>query len=162
MLAAKDIHEKLKGLFPEAIGDFVDEKLDPHSIVDGAQVAKVCAYLKSDPDMAFNYLICVTAVDEKEHLSTVYHIESVDLHDGRIRHNYCLKVKAPREKPNVASVSHVWGAANWHERECFDMMGIVYEGHPNLTRILCSDDWNGYPLRKDYVFPKSYQGIDLT
>lgn len=161
-MLAKDIHEKLKSVFPDAVTEFVDEKLDPCSVVDPAQLAKVCAYLKSDPDMAFNYLVCISAVDEKEFLSSVYHLESVDLHDGRIRHSYCLKAKAPRERPNVASVSHVWGAANWHEREAFDMMGILYDGHPNLTRILCSDDWSGYPLRKDYVFPKSYQGIDLT
>jgi NADH-quinone oxidoreductase subunit C len=162
MLTAKDIHEKLKAAFPESVTEFVEEKLDPYSVVEAGAVAKVAAYLKSDPDLAFNYLVCITACDEKEFLTTVYHLESVDLHDGRIRHSFCMKTKSVRATPTCASVSHVWGAANWHEREAFDMMGIVYEGHPDLKRILCDDAWQGFPLRKDYVFPKEYGGIDLT
>lgn len=162
MFTAKDIHEKLKAVFPDAIGDFVDEKLDPYTNVAPEAMAKVAAYLKSDPDMAFNYLVCISACDEKEKLTTVYHLESVDLHDGRIRHSCVLKASTTRENPTTASVTHVWAAANWHEREAFDMIGIKYEGHPDLRRILVDDDWQGFPLRKDYVFPKNYQGIDLT
>ena len=163
MFAPKEIHEKLKAAFPDAIlGEFVEEKLDPYSVVDAMAIAKVAAYLKSDPDMAFNYLVCITAVDEKEKLSVVYHLESCDLHDGRIRHSFCVKAQSPRENPVIASVTHVWAAANWHEREAFDMMGIKFEGHPDLKRILCDDDWVGYPLRKDYVFPKDFKGIDLS
>lgn len=162
MFTAKDIHEKLKAVFADDIGEYVDEKLDPYCNVAPEAMAKVAAFLKSDPEMAFNYLVCVTAVDEKEKLATIYHLESVDLHDGRLRHSMCLKASTPRENPVTASVTHVWAAANWHERECFDMMGIKYEGHPDLRRILVDDDWSGFPLRKDYVFPKNYQGIDLT
>lgn len=162
MLSPKDIHEKLKAIFPDAVLEFTEEKLDPYSNVEPGSMAKVAAYLKSDPDLAFNYLVCISAVDEKEKLSAVYHLESVDLHDGRIRHTHALKASTPRETPVIASITHVWAAANWHEREAFDMMGIKFEGHPDLKRILVDDDWVGHPLRKDYVFPKHYQGIDLT
>ena len=140
----------------------MDEKIDPYTNVAPEAMEKVAAYLKSDPDLAFNYLVCITATDEKEKLATIYHLESVDLHDGRIRHSMVLKASTPRENPTTASVTHVWAAANWHEREAYDMMGIKYEGHPDLRRILVDDDWEGFPLRKDYVFPKNYQGIDLT
>jgi NADH-quinone oxidoreductase subunit C len=70
-----------------------------------------------------------------------------------------VKVYCPRENPRVPSVVDVWKAADWHEREAFDMFGIIFDGHPDLRRILCADDWVGYPLRKDYVFPREYHGI---
>ena len=77
-----------------------------------------------------------------------------------------MKVILPRwagdkegELPEVPSVSGVWGIANWHEREAYDMFGIRFMGHPNLVRILCPDDWEGYSLRKDYEFPLEYHGI---
>jgi len=63
-----------------------------------------------------------------------------------------LKVRVPREAPSVASVASVWAGADWHERETFDLFGIVFEGHPNLRRIMMTDDWIGHPLRKDYVY----------
>jgi NADH:ubiquinone oxidoreductase subunit C len=68
-------------------------------------------------------------------------------------------VDLDRENPRVASVAGLWPAAEWHERESFDMMGIVYESHPYLRRILLPEDWAGYPLRKDYVAPKEYNGL---
>ena len=80
----------------------------------------------------------------------------------------CIKVKVPRDNPHVASVADVWPTADWHEREAYDLMGIVFDGHPDSVedsdgrhprRILCPDDWVGHPLRKDYVFPMEYHGI---
>ena len=62
-------------------------------------------------------------------------------------------------EPRVPTVSHLYPAANWHERECYDLFGVVFEGHPKLHRILCPDDWEGHPLRKDYAFPEQYRGI---
>jgi len=83
------------------------------------------------------------------------------LYSMKHRHRYTLKCPISRETPSVPSVESVWGVANWHEREAYDMFGIVFEGHSDLTRILCPDDWEGYPLRKDYEFPKSYQGMPV-
>lgn len=68
-----------------------------------------------------------------------------------------LKVFLPRDNPRVASVYWIWKAADWQERESYDMFGIIYEGHPNLKRILMNEDWIGYPLRKDYVSPDFYE-----
>ena len=73
-----------------------------------------------------------------------------------------IKVFCPRDNPSVPSVADLWPAADWHEREAYDMFGIVFDGHPDLRRILCADDWEGFPLRKDYVFPREYHGIPAS
>ena len=86
---------------------------------------------------------------------------SISLYSMKHHHRYTLKCRLPRENPAVHTVESVWGVANWHEREAFDMFGIVFEGHSDLRRILCPDDWEGYPLRKDYKFPKSYRDMPV-
>ena len=75
------------------------------------------------------------------------------------RHTFAVKVYCPRDAASIPSVADLWPAADWHEREAFDMFGIDFPGHPDLRRILCADDWEGFPLRKDYVFPREYHGI---
>ena len=70
-----------------------------------------------------------------------------------------VKVSLPRDDASLPSVENVWSAADWHERETFDLVGVVFEGHHKLIRILCAEDWEGHPLRKDYVIPEQYHGI---
>jgi NADH-quinone oxidoreductase subunit C len=76
-------------------------------------------------------------------------------------HKIVLKVDVPADHPRCRSVEAVWKTANWHEREAFDLYGIVFEGHPDLRRILLPDDWEGYPLRKDYQVPEYYNGMKV-
>ncbi|MFA6542090.1 MAG: NADH-quinone oxidoreductase subunit C, partial [Bacteroidota bacterium] len=87
-------------------------------------------------------------------LGVTYHLYSM-VH----RHKFVLKVEVPTDAPNIPSVESVWKTANWHEREAFDMYGIQFSGHPDLRRILLPDDWEGYPLRKDYEVPEFYNGM---
>jgi NADH-quinone oxidoreductase subunit C len=77
------------------------------------------------------------------------------------KHKIVLKAITPKDNPRVQSVSFVWGTANWHEREAFDMYGIDFDGHPDLRRILCPDDYPGYPLRKDFKVPEFYNGMKV-
>jgi NADH-quinone oxidoreductase subunit C len=79
----------------------------------------------------------------------------------KLRHKFVLKVELPRDNPKIGTVEGVWAIANWHEREAFDMFGIRFEGHSDLRRILCPDDWEGYPLRKDYEQPETYRGMPV-
>lgn len=97
--------------------------------------------------MGFDYLNCLSAVDRiaSGELEVVYNISSL-LQPTKV----LVRVRAPREDPVIRSVVPLWGTADWHEREAFDMMGIRFDGHPDLRRILTSEDWVGYPLRKDY------------
>ncbi|PTX62521.1 NADH-quinone oxidoreductase subunit C [Melghirimyces profundicolus] len=101
--------------------------------------------LRHEEDLQFDYLQNLSGVDDEDHMEVVYHL--VSLKHG---HSLCVKVKTEREDPQVPSVTGVWAAADWHEREVYDLLGIRFPGHPNLKRILMPDDWVGHPLRKDY------------
>ena len=96
----------------------------------------------------FDYLFCVTAVDWKTHFTMVYHLTST-IH----RQTLVLKVKLDHENPALRTVSDIWRTAEFHEREAFDLFGIEFEGHPDLRRLFMTDDWKGWPLRKDYEDP---------
>ncbi len=106
----------------------------------------------------FNYLQCQGAYDEGPGKSLVsfYHLVKLT-ENGEQPEEVRVKVFLPREKPILPSVYWIWKAADWQERECYDMFGIIYEGHPNLKRILMPEDWVGWPLRKDYISPDFYE-----
>ncbi len=115
--------------------------------VPPASILQVCQFLRSDPPLSFNSLSFLTSIDWKTHFEVVYYLTST-LH----KHNLVLKAKLEnRMAPELPSVTTVWPAADWQEREEFDLMGIRFTGHYNLRRLLLPDDWEGHPLRKDYV-----------
>ncbi len=103
---------------------------------------RVCRLLR---DLGFEYLNCLSGVDWLSRLEVVYDLSSL-----RHPHKVHLRVPLPREGPVLRSVTDIWCGANWHERECYDLFGVRFDGHPDLRRILLSEDWVGYPLRKDY------------
>lgn len=106
----------------------------------------------------FNYLQCQGAYDlgPGKELVSFYHLIKVS-DDADRPEEVRLKVFLPRENPQVPSVYWIWKSADWQERESYDMFGIVYQGHPNLKRILMNEDWQGWPLRKDYISPDFYE-----
>ncbi len=160
-MQAKDIYEKLQQEFGESIISFHEEEhSDSYAIVEPAKLRDICLFLRDEEDLDFDYLACLSGVDFKskqsDDLGVVYHLYSVAL-----KHTFVLKVVLGRETPKVPTVENVWKAANWHEREAYDMYGVVFEDHPNLIRILTPYDWEGYPLRKDYKEPDEYNGIKV-
>jgi NAD(P)H-quinone oxidoreductase subunit J len=106
----------------------------------------------------FNYLRCQCAYDSGpgKELVSVYDLTKLS-DDADSPQEVRIKCFLPRDNPRVASVYWIWKSADWQERECYDMYGIVYEGHPNLKRLLMPEDWEGYPLRKDYISPDFYE-----
>ncbi|MBB5174066.1 NADH-quinone oxidoreductase subunit C [Texcoconibacillus texcoconensis] len=111
--------------------------------------------LRDGDEFRFDFLSCLTGVDYEEHMEVVYNFYSFP-HDQYLY----LKVKTPRTSPSVISVQPLWKTANWHEREAYDLLGINFSGHPNLKRILLQDEWEGHPLRKDYVTDKKAMGLE--
>jgi NADH-quinone oxidoreductase subunit C len=108
---------------------------------------KLMSQLKSNVETHFDYLFCLSGVDWGEELGVVYHLESTTH-----RHTIVVKVQTKdRENPTFDSVCDIWATANFHEREVFDFFGIKFNNHPNLKRLFLTEDWDGFPLRKDYV-----------
>ena len=151
-----EIVDRLRARLGEAIGDFDAEARDPCVFVDGSAIEAACRYLQEDGDLAFDALSNLSGVDypKTQQIQVVYHLYSY-----RHRHCIVLKVNAPRDAPRVPSICAVWRAANWLEREVFDLLGVVFDGHPDLRRIMLPEDWPGHPLRKDFVEPEEYHGI---
>ena len=143
VLTGLEIAHRIEQKFPGAVQEAVPEA----ATIDPAKLVDVCAYLRDDPDLQFSFLSSLTGVDRLDTLEVVYHLTS-------IHHNSmtALKVRTnDRENPIVPSVISVWPGANLQEREAYDLLGIYFEGHPDLRRIFLWEGFAGYPLRKDYL-----------
>jgi len=158
-MTPQDIARNLQSKFGDAIIEALPDDKHPRVHVMAENWRALAEYLYNTPDLSFDWLGCITSVDyvADNQLAAVY-----DLRSSRHNHWFAVKVLVDREKPNIASVMDLWPAADWHEREAFDMMGIIFDGHADLRRILCPEDWVGHPLRKDYQFPREYHGIPGT
>lgn len=152
----QEIAALLTEKFAEKVIESKPEALNPWSAVDPSALLDICGFLKSDERLRFDHLELLGGVDYKDRIEVVYVLYSMKHH-----HRYTLKCRLPREAPKLHTVESVWAVANWHEREAYDMFGIVFEGHSDLRRILCPDDWEGYPLRKDYKMPTSYRDMPV-
>ncbi len=139
--------------------------LQPALLIAPDRIAEVCLELRDNPKTYFDFLSCLSGVDygvEANRFGVVYHLASIPYQT-----QLTLKVSKENNRdledlPSFPSITSVYHAADWHEREAFDMVGIFFEGHPDLRRLLLPDDWEGYPLRKDYTtVDKYYKGIKI-
>ncbi len=116
-------------------------------LVPKEQLHSVCNKLKTNPNLKFNYAFCITGMDWGKNLGVIYHLESTEF-----KHQIVVKVMIDdRENPVLDSVHDIWQTAEFHELEIFDFFGIKFNNHPKLRRLFLTPDWDGYPLRKDYV-----------
>jgi NADH-quinone oxidoreductase subunit C len=152
-MTPQEIYDRLKTKFADQVLDLT-QNVDPFIRVRADAIAEIGLYLRDDEAMGFESLMCLSGVDYPEHLTLVYHLFSTSC-----RHKITLKADVGRDGPRVPTVEGIWRVANWHERETYDMFGIVFDGHSDLRRILCPDDWEGWPLRKDYQVQEFYRGI---
>ncbi|KYQ02378.1 NADH-ubiquinone oxidoreductase chain C [Bacillus cereus] len=141
--------EVIKGKVGEdALVDCYINKLSkdvPTLVVEPSKYYEVMELLRSHEELAFDYMSELHATDFVTHMEVYVHLFSY----GK-KQSVAVKVKLDREAPQVESVTPLWKGADWPEREAYDLLGIVFKGHPNLSRILMPDDWIGHPLRKDY------------
>jgi NADH-quinone oxidoreductase subunit C len=151
----------LKKEFPDDVTDFHAHRDDETVVIKRDALEAVCRFLRDDTRCSFEIMMDLTAVDRLEMNETprfemVYHFKSLT-HAQRLR----LKVRLTEDDCKIASIHHLWKAVDWYERECFDMFGIVFEGHPDLRRILMYDEFEGHPLRKDYPIDKQQPLMEL-
>ncbi len=127
--------------------------------IKGKFLVGICEFLYENAQCYFDTLACLTALDNGKTANIMevwYHLFSLPH-----QHSLALRVILPRENPKIETVSHIWQTANWHEREAFDLLGVIFENHPDLRRILLTADWEGNPLRKDYEQQEKYHGITV-
>lgn len=155
-MKTEEIAALLTEKFGAAILESQHQTMNPWSVVATSAILDVCRFMRAEASLRMDHLELLGGVDYKDRIEVVYILNSM-----KHNHRYTLKCRLPRENPSVSTVESVWRVANWHERETFDMFGVVFEGHSDPRRILCPDDWDGYPLRKDYQPPKSYHEMPV-
>lgn len=143
-------NDELKIKLPELIPSVVFEEGGEWitAFVDASNWKTIAQQLRSDESLKLDYLFCVTCIDWKTHLSMVYHLTSTNH-----RHSLVIKTKLDRNNPEIETVSDIWRTAEFHEREAYDLFGVKFLHHPDMRRLLLTDDFDGYPLRKDFEDP---------
>ena len=156
----------------EAVVDAVTTGRHPYIEVTADGLHDACLLLRDHEDLLYDCCHLVTGVDRpaQEQIEVVYHLVSYcrlpdDEYRKRAEKNdpwVALKVRVPRDKPEVPTIADVWTGADWHERETYDLMGVIFTGRQDLRRILLPEDWPGHPLRKDWEFPVGYHGVPIV
>lgn len=156
-----EIYSLLSEKFGDKMVEFQGEEKTPIAIVQAQAIHEILSFLKNDERLKFESLMSLSGFDlggEGQPLGIAYHLNSMELN-----HYFAVKVLfEDRENPKIKSVNDLFRTADWHEREAYDMYGITFEGHPDFHRILLEDDWEGYPLRKDYVQAEFYRGMKIA
>jgi NADH-quinone oxidoreductase subunit C len=160
-LTFPELQSAIEAQFGPALIESADaEVTQPWLQIEVSQLASLCQWLRDEEALAFDFLHNLSGVDYGESanaLGVVYHLSSL-LHE----HQLVLKVRLDRASPAaVPSLADIWRAADWHEREAYDLLGIPFTGHPDLRRILMPADWEGHPLRKDYQTAEHYHEIPI-
>lgn len=139
---------KLKKAFPQYIEDVIIHMNELTFVVSKNAILDICRFLKNEEDIGFNYLADICGLDrftKNDRFEVVYNIWS-----EKLKYRIRIRVKVDEKDLNITSVSTVWQSADWYERETFDMFGIIFTGHPDLRRIYMPDEFEYYPLRKDF------------
>ncbi len=144
-MTTEEIKQSVSALFPDVTYDEAGEFLNV--LTDSKGLKPLMQALRRNSEFDFDYLFCLTCIDWKTHLTMVYHMLSKSNN-----HTVVVKAKiADVNTPEIETVCDIWETANFHEREVFDLFGVKFINHPDLRRIFLDEDWEGFPLRKNYV-----------
>ncbi|HET6515934.1 MAG TPA: NADH-quinone oxidoreductase subunit C [Thermodesulfovibrionales bacterium] len=148
-MEAREIAEKIRDRFPEEVKEIREFRGQVSVLIRRELVKEIMRYLHDTPELYFDFLEDLCGVDhlgrKEPRFEVVYQLFSMEH-----RHAVRLKAEVPADDCTIDSVVEIWKGANWHERECYDLFGVRFKGHPDLRRILLPEDWTGHPLRKDY------------
>ena len=152
--------EALVALLNELPG--VQSGVDETSLQEGVKIEsgmlrQVMEYLRHNDNLCFDSLMSQTGVHAGEEIRLFYHLYSYTK-----KLTMCISTSVPLSEPKIASIAGIWHTGDWLERETYDLLGVIFEGHPDLRRIMLPEEWEGHPLRKDYVTPMDFGGIDNT
>jgi NADH-quinone oxidoreductase subunit C len=157
-MSLQAVVDKLRAKFGDTVLDEKEFRGEVTVVVKKEEIVAVCTFLKDD--LGFNFLTDLCGVDylgTAPRFMVVYHLYNIGTHQ-----RFRVKASVEESDARIDTVSGVWSTANWHERECYDLMGISFNNHPDLRRILLPDEWEGHPLRKDYPLQgpdrEPYQG----
>ena len=155
-VASENPNQKFGKMIAERFpGSLDDGPADTHIQLKPDQWREIAAWLKSEDDLFFDSLQCITGIDVGEDV-----LESrYNFHSMKHKHAIEVRIAVPVKKANIPSIEQLWRIGDWFERETYDMVGITFEGHRDLRRMLLPEDWEGYPLRKDYDVQETYHGI---
>lgn len=131
---------------PEATFDETGEWLN--ALIPGTEWKRLANLVRNTPGLDCDFLFCLTCIDWKTHLTMVYHLTST-----LYRHNFVIKCNLDRDNPEIDTVSDIWRTAEFHEREVYELFGVRFLQHPDLRRLILTDDFEGWPLRKDFEDP---------
>ncbi len=160
-----EIKEQLQHQFGHDVIQAVETNLQPYIIIPVDLLHNCCTFLYRDENMYFDFLSCITGVDNGPDIGTmevIYQLYSIPYHHGLMLKVIVQRNQSNEPLPEVPTISSLWATANWLEREVYDLFGIVFKEHPDLRRILLPADWQGYPLRKDYQQAEEYHGITVS
>lgn len=150
----QQIIQTIDGRYPGTLVSVDQGGQIPALLLNRKWVVRVLFILRDEFD--FESLMCETASDKRDRIVLIYHLFST-----KHRQKLAVKVELPREEPRVETAEEVWRAANWYEREIFDLFGVEFVGHSDLVRIMLPQDWEGHPLLKDYSPAPEYQGMRI-
>ncbi len=155
----EELASTLQEKFQDSISVQNTETLQPRILIEKKEsLLEIAHFLHTDDRLYFDNLVCITALDNENSFEVIYQLYSYPF-----EHSITLAILLAHEGKNlvVDSLTSIWKAADWHEREAFDMIGIQFENHPDLRRLLMPADWEGFPLRKDYKTQENYHGIKV-
>lgn len=156
-LSSDEIFAIVREKYPDAVlEEQAEGPGDPRLVVKAESLVELATFCRDDERLHFDLLSCISGIDypERQEIEVVYCLDST-VHN----HWLLLKLVLPRDNPTVRTLENVWRTADWQERETYDLVGVIFEGHHKLVRILCAEDWVGHPLRRDYVAPDTYHGV---
>jgi NADH-quinone oxidoreductase subunit C len=183
----KAIYELLAEHLGESALGFNEESVEAYADIEPAKIAEAALFLRDDERLQFGQLMCLSGIDwdgydetgKGKSVAILGYLETGEaetsdrvgegdfgvayhLYSHTLRHKFTMRVRVPRSVASVPTVIGVWSTAGWHEREAWDLLGIRFEGHPDLRRMLLEEDWEGHPLRKDYQMPTMYQEVPMA